>query len=143
MVGPDILRNGLGRVGSHAIPQNIWGEPVPAGFCGGGLDHFRVESPWVDERGRRRPGPSTWLSNEVTQLIRVLLQEGMLVELPGRPTPACSPFIIPKTSQSVSMILSCVRPNGMDGASQPRFSLQSWEGLEQLLMTFSLVSRFA
>ena len=50
-VNEDILLNGLGPVGSHAIPQDIWDQMVPPGLYGRGLRDFDVEVPWVDARG--------------------------------------------------------------------------------------------
>ena len=34
------------------------------------------------------------------------------------------------------LILSCVKQNGLDGCTPPRFSLRSWEQLSKLLLTF-------
>ena len=55
-VNPDTLLNGLGLVGSHVIPQDIWDQTVPPDFYGQGLRDFDVETPWVDVRGNDRPG---------------------------------------------------------------------------------------
>ena len=52
--------------------------------------------------------------------------------------PTCWPFIIPKTSEKVSLILSCVKQNKMDGCTPPRFSLRSWEQLRKRLVIFFL-----
>ena len=44
-VNPDILLNGLGPMGSHVIPEDIWEQAVPLGFYGQGLRDFDVETP--------------------------------------------------------------------------------------------------
>ena len=62
----------------------------------------------------------------------MLKRQWLLYELP----PMCWPFIIPKTSEKVSLILSCVKQNGMDGGTPAHFSLWSWEHLSKLLITF-------
>ena len=56
-VNPDILLNGLGPLGSHVIPQDIWYQTVPPDLYGQGLREFDVEAPWVDDRGNIRPPP--------------------------------------------------------------------------------------
>ena len=50
--------------------------------------------------------------------------------------PTCWPFNIPKTLEKVLLTLSCVKHNGLDGRTPPRFSLRSWEQLSKLLITF-------
>ena len=55
-VNPDILLNGLGPLGKHVIPQDIWDQMVPPEFYGQGLRDFDVETPWVNARGNGRPG---------------------------------------------------------------------------------------
>ena len=58
---------GLGPVGSHVIPHNIWDQTVPPDFYGQGLRDFDVETPWVDARGNDRPGAPSWVSEEVSK----------------------------------------------------------------------------
>ena len=41
------------------------------------------------------------------------------------PPPTCYPFVIPKSSEKVSLILSCVKINKSDGAKPPTFRLDS------------------
>ena len=118
-VNPDILLNGLGPVGSHVIPQDIWEQTVPRGFYGGVRD-FDVETPWVDTRGIDRPGAPTWVSDEVREFVFVLKQKWLLYDLSEDLPPTYWPFIIPKTSE-VSLILSCVKQNRMDGCPPPLF----------------------
>ena len=56
-VNPDVLLSGLGPVGSHVIPQDIWEQTVPPDFYGEGLREFDVDAPWIDDRGNARPPP--------------------------------------------------------------------------------------
>ena len=55
-MNPELLLNGLGPVGRHVIPQDIWERTVPPEFYGHGLREFDVEAPRVDDRGNARPG---------------------------------------------------------------------------------------
>ena len=59
-----------------------------------------------------------------------------MISLVTPPPHTCWPFIIPKTSEKVSLMLSCVKQNGMDGCTPPRFWWRSWEQLSKLLITF-------
>ena len=118
-VNLDILLNALGPVGSHVIPQDIWDQTVPPEFYGQGLRDFHVEFPWVDARGNDRPGASAWVSDEVHKFVAVLKRQWLLYDLSEDLPPTCLPFIIPKTSEKVSLILSCVKQNGMDGCPPP------------------------
>ena len=79
-------------------------------YGGGGLKDFNVETPWVDACGANKPGAPAWVSDEVTELISVL--------------------------KKASLNLSYLRQNRMDGGTPPHFTLQSWEQLTRLLMTF-------
>ena len=135
-MNPDILLKGLGPVGSHVVPEDICEQTVPSGFYGQGLRDFDVEAPWVDSRGKARPGAPPWVSDEVTKFVGVLKRQWLLYDLSEELPPTCWPFIIPKTSEKVSLILSCVKQNGLDGCTPPRFSLRSWEQLSKLLVTF-------
>ena len=135
-VNPDILLNGLGPVGSHVIPQDMWEQAVPPNFYGQELRDFDVEIPWVNGRGNARPGAPPWVSNEVTKFVGVLKRQCLLYDLSEDLPPTFWPFMIAKTSEKVSLILRCVQQNGLDGCSPPRFSLRSWEQLSKLLVTF-------
>ena len=135
-MNPDILLNGLGPVGSHVIPEDIWEQAVPSGFHGQGLRDFDGETPCVDGRGNARPGAPPWVSDEVTKFVGVPKRQWLLYGLSEDLPPTCWPFIIPKTSEKVSLILSCVKQNGLDGCIPLRFSLRSWEQLSKLLVTF-------
>ena len=50
--------------------------------------------------------------------------------------PTCYPFVIPKSSEKVSLILSCVKINKSDGAKPPTFRFDSWEDLARSLSAF-------
>ena len=118
-VNPDIVLNGLGPVGSHAILEDIWEKAVPPSFYGHGLRDFDVETPWVDGRSNARPGAPPWVSDEVTKFVGVLKSQWLLYDLSEDLALTCWPFIIPKTSEKVSSILSCVNQNGLDGCTPP------------------------
>ena len=118
-VNPDILLNCLGQVGSPVIPQDIWEQAVPPDLYGQGLQDFDVEAPWVDGRGNARPGPPPWASDELTKFVEVLIRQWLLYDLSEDLPPTCWPFIIPKTSEKVSFILSCVKQNGLGGCTPP------------------------
>ena len=123
-MNPDVLLNGLGPVGCHAIPQDIWEQTVPPEFYGQGLRDFDVEAPWVDARGNARPGAPPWVLDEVSKFVGVLQRQWLLYDLSKDLPPTCWPFIIPKTSKKVCVLLSCVRQNCLDGCIPPRFSLR-------------------
>ena len=72
----------------------------------------------------------------LTKFVGVLKRQWLLYDLLEHLPPTCWPFIIPKTSEKVSLILSFVKQNGLDGCTPPRFSLRSWEQLSKLLVTF-------
>ena len=95
-----------------------------------------METPWVDARGNDRPRAPPWVSDEVSKLISVLKRQWLLYGLSEDLPPTCWPFIIPKTSEKVSLILSGVKQNGLDGCTSPRFLLRSWEQLSNLLVRF-------
>ena len=124
-VNPDILRNGLVPVGSHVIPQDIWDQMVPPDFYGRGLRDFDVEAVWIDARGNDRPSapppPPPWVSEDVSNFVSVPQRQWLLFILSEDLPPTCWPFIIPKTSEKVSLILSCVKQNGLDGCNPRDF----------------------
>ena len=68
-VNPDILLNGLGPVGSHVIPQDIWDQIVPPDSYCQGLRDFNVETPWVDARGNDPPNLSYMNCREMVQCV--------------------------------------------------------------------------
>ena len=95
-----------------------------------------MEAPWVYDRGNARPGAPPWVSDEVSKFVGVLKRQWLLYDLSEDLPPTCWPFIIPKTSEKVSLLLGCVKQNGLDGCNPPRFWLRSWEQLSKLLVTF-------
>ena len=57
-----------------------------------------------------------------------------LYQVPPDPLPAtCYLFVIPESSEKVSLILSCVKQNIRDGSVPPTFWLDSWEDLAHAL----------
>ena len=92
---------------------------MPPDFYGQGLRDIDVETPWVDRRGNARPGAPPWVSDEVTKFVGVLKRQWLLYVLWEELPSTCWPFIIPKTSEKVSLILSCVKQNGLDGCTPP------------------------
>ena len=72
----------------------------------------------------------------MTGFVAVLKRRWLLYDLSEELPPTCWPFTIPLTSEKVSLILGCVKQNGMDGCTPPRFSLWTWEQLSKPLITF-------
>ena len=93
-VNPDILLNGLGSVGSHVIPQDIWDQTVPPDFYGQGSRDFDVETPWVNARGNDRPRAPPWVSDEVSKFVGTLKRQWPLNDLYENLLPTCWPFIL-------------------------------------------------
>ena len=79
-----------------------------------------METLWVDARGDDRPGPPPWVSDEVSTFVSVLTRQRLLYDLCGNVPPTCRPFIIPRTSEKVSLILSCIKQNVLDGCTPPK-----------------------
>ena len=69
--------------------------------------------------GQRPAGCSPLISNEVHKFVTVLKRQWLLYDLSEDLPPTWWPFIIPKTSEKVSIILSCVKQNGLDGCTPP------------------------
>ena len=66
----------------------------------------------------------------------MLKRQWLIYDLSREQPPTCWPFIIPKTSEKVPLILSCIKPNGLDGCTPLTFSLRSLQQLSKLLITF-------
>ena len=66
-------------------------------------------------------GPPPLVSDEVTKFVGVLKRQWLLYDLLEDLPPTCWPFIIPKTSEKVFLVLRCVKQNGLDGCT-PRDS---------------------
>ena len=68
--------------------------------------------------------------------MRVLWGAVVYEEAPLAPT--CYPFIIPKASKKVTLILSYVKVNKQDAADPPTFHLSLWEDLSRALIQVPL-----
>ena len=73
----------------------------------------------MDSRGFNRPAASSWVLDEVTKFVALLKCQWRLDDLSEELPPRCPPFIKPKTSEKVFLILSCVKQNGLDGCPPP------------------------
>ena len=122
-VVPEVVQRGLVAVGSYPIPDGLWREVVPANF---------LESAAGCDVERDPQGRAGRVSGLVGQLFAAVEHLGIFRELPDGTTPSVFPFIIPKSSRKVSLILSCVGLNEQP-PDPPHFSLPSWEGICQLL----------
>ena len=66
----------------------------------------------------------------------LLKRQWLLYDLFEELPTTCWPFVIPKTSEKVSLITSYANQNGLEGCTPPpRFLLRSWEHLRELLVT--------
>ena len=108
---------------------------MPPKFYGQGLRDFDVEVPHVDARGNDRSGAPPLVSDEVHNFVAVLKRQWLLYDVSEDLPPTCWSFIIPKTLEKVSLMLRCVKQNGLDGGAPRRFLLRSWEQLSKLLVT--------
>ena len=82
------------------------------------------------------PPPPPWVSEEVCKFVSLLKRQWLLYDLFEEPPTTCWPFLIPKTSEKVSLITSYANQNGLEGCTPPRrFLLRSWEHLRELLVT--------
>ena len=130
-----ILDKGLRPIGAQQLPADLWDAVIPP-FYRGGLQDFDVEREWQDgERVVR--GASRGISQHVQRIVQALRGAGVYEETADpSPPPTCYPFVIPKSSEKVSLILSCVKINKSDGAKPPTFRLDSWEDLARSLSAF-------
>ena len=120
---PTLAARGLGKMGSYVIPQGLWWELVPESLLGDALNYNVEADP---NGGARSVGPG------VAEMASTLLTSGVISATPL--PPSCFPFIIPKSSEKVSLILSCLGMNERIG-DPPTFQLPSWEGVAQLLVS--------
>ena len=126
-----ILDKGPGSIGNFPLPQDLWDSVVPK-YSRDGLKGFSVEEGWEDG-DRVVKGASRWVSQQVGRLFSTL-RGAWVYQVPPDPLPLrCYPFVIPKTSEKVSLILSRVKQNRMDGSVLPTFRLGSWEDLARAL----------
>ena len=122
-VVPEVVQRGLGTVGSYPIPDDLWREVVPADFLEA-AEAYDVEEDAQGGAGR--------VSGLVGQFFSAVGHLGIFRELPAGTAPSAYPFIIPKSSRKVSLILSCVGLNE-ESPDPPHFALPSWEGICRLL----------
>ena len=67
------------------------------------------------------------------RLVAALRGAGVYEVPPDPLPPTCYPFVIPKSSEKVSLILSCVKQNKQVGSVPPTFQLDSWVDLARAL----------
>ena len=118
---PGLAAKGLGTMGSYVIPQQLWQQIVLESFLGDALSY--------DVEAHLEGGCGT-VGAGVAEMASTLPTSGMLS---ATPLPlSCFPFIIPKSSEKVSLILSCL---GMNERIEdpPTLQLPSWEGNARLL----------
>ena len=89
-----ILDRGLGPIGSHQLPDDLWDAVVPP-FYRGGLQDFDVEREWQDG-DRVVRGATRWVSQQVQRILQALSGAGVYEETadpppPPRVTPSSSP----------------------------------------------------
>ena len=118
---PTLAAKGLGKMGSYVVPQELWRELVPESFLQDTLE-YDVEADPNGGSGTVGPG--------VAEMASTLLSSRVISATPL--PPSCFPFIIPKSSEKVSLIMSCLGMNEQIG-DPPTFQLPSWEGIAQLL----------
>ena len=126
---PTLAAKGLGKMGSYVIPQDLLRELVSESFLRDALGYNLEADP---NGGSGSVGPG------VAGMVSTLMSSGVISETPL--PPSCFPFIIPKSSEKVSLILSCLGMNERIG-DPPTFQLPSWEGIAQLLAATSRSER--
>ena len=122
-----ILDKGLGPIGDFPLSQDLWDSMVLE-FYRSGLRDFNMEESWEDG-DRVVEGASRWVSQRVERLVSALRRAGVYQVPPDPLPPTCYAFVILKSSEKVSLILSCVKQNTRDGSVPPTFQLDSWEDL--------------
>ena len=104
---PSLAAKGLGRLGAYEIPAHLWHRVVPPDFVEQAMQ-YNVEADPEGGAGKIGPG--------VEPIVATL--EEVQVLKPDTPPPSVFPFIIPKSSAKVSLILSCVGMNEFKGKPQ-------------------------
>ena len=89
-----ILDRGLGPVGSHQLPDELWDAVVPP-FYHGGLQDFDVEREWQDG-DRVVRGATRWVSQQVQRIVQALRGAGVYEEPADPPPPR--PRVTPSSS---------------------------------------------
>ena len=128
--GPTVAARGLGDIGTYHISDALWDEVV-----GEGVDVEQLAAEFAPEIS---PPPAVLHRRETDPLVEPMLrslEDGGVVERvvedPERPA-TCWPFIIPKSSEKVSVIFHLVDFNNT--MPRPaRFSLCSWEDMADRL----------
>ena len=118
---PSLAAKGLGRLGAYEIPADLWHRIVPPDFVERAMQYNVEDDP---EGGAGKIGPG------VEPIVATLDEAQVLT--PDTPPPSVFPFIIPKSSAKVSLILSCVGMNEFEG-KPPGLDLPSWEGIARFL----------
>ena len=124
-VSEEILRKGLGDMGSCPIPPELWDRLVPGGLG----DRLRgVSLP----EGKGYPSPATKV------LLGALQGQGVFSEVPegDEGGPNCTPFVIPKNDVKASLIMDCTPGNEADPEPPPHFILASWTALGEWLQVY-------
>ena len=128
-----ILDKGLGQIGDFPLPQDPWDSVVPE-FYRDGLRDFNVEeSP--EDGYRVVKGASRWVSQQAERPVSAPVGGGGVPGAPGPTPPTCYLFVIPKSSEKVSLILSCVKQNKRDKSVPLTFRLDFWKDLARALLT--------
>ena len=97
---PTLAAKGRGKMGSYVIPQDLWRELVPESFLRDALG-YNVEADANGGSGTVEPG--------VAEMASASMSSGV-ISAPPLP-PSCFPFIISKSSEKVSLILSSLGMN--------------------------------
>ena len=121
---PEVAARGLGDIGTYHISDALWEEVV-----GEGVDVERLASEFAPEVSPPLAGLHRRETDPLVEPMLPALEVGRVVdrvvEDPGRPV-TCWPFIVPKSSEKVSVIFHFVDFN--DTMPRPaRFSLCSWK----------------
>ena len=84
-----ILDRGLGPIGSHQLPHDLWDAVVPPLYRGG-LQDFDVEREWQDgDRAVR--GATRWVLQQVQRIVQALRGAGVYEETADPPPPRVTP----------------------------------------------------
>ena len=78
-------------------------------------------------------GASRWVSQQAERLVAALRGAGVHEVPLGPLPPTCYPIAIPRATENVSLIMSCVKRHKQNGAVPPTFRLHSWENLPRAL----------
>ena len=122
-VDPQLVERGLGAVGSYTISDDLWCELAPPDFEASVSDfHLGRESHSSNREALVRPMVKWLLREEIVTI--------MDESCPLRAT--CWPFVIPKSTEKVSLIFNLVEFN--ESLHKPlSFSLDGWEQISKKL----------